>query len=134
MATDLSLPIMIVDDDNLTCELMTRILNQLGFTHVDRSTNGQDAFDRLKAGRYGLVISDWFMQPITGYDLLKMVRADHDLAKTPFIMVTTRTTIENAVAAKAAGMSGFLLKPFTPQAMRAKIQEVVGPISAPASA
>jgi two-component system, chemotaxis family, chemotaxis protein CheY len=76
--------------------------------------------------RYALVISDWNMQPMTGFDLLRQVRADPVLANTPFIMVTAESKTENVIAARKAGVSSYIVKPFNAQTLKAKIEAVFG--------
>jgi two-component system chemotaxis response regulator CheY len=78
----------------------------------------------MKTKRYGLVISDWNMEPMTGYDLLKEVRADASLGKTPFIMVTAESKTENVIAAKKAGVNNYIVKPFNAQTLQSKIEAV----------
>jgi two-component system chemotaxis response regulator CheY len=78
----------------------------------------------MRARHYGLVISDWNMEPMTGYDLLKEVRGDPQLAQTPFIMVTAESKTENVIAAKKAGVSNYIVKPFNAQTLKTKIEAV----------
>jgi two-component system chemotaxis response regulator CheY len=75
----------------------------------------------LRNTHYGLVISDWNMEPVTGYDLLKQVRADAGLKETPFIMVAAESTAENVAAAKAAGVDNYIVKPFNAAVLKSKI-------------
>ena len=74
--------------------------------------------------RYGLVISDWNMEPMTGYELLKQVRADPSLSATPFIMVTAESKTENVIAAKQAGVNNYIVKPFNAETLKSKIEAV----------
>jgi len=78
----------------------------------------------MSAKRYGLVISDWNMEPITGFDLLRRVRANPELENTPFIMVTAESKTENVIAAKKAGVNNYIVKPFNAQTLKAKIEAV----------
>jgi two-component system chemotaxis response regulator CheY len=78
----------------------------------------------MREKRYGLVISDWNMEPMTGYELLKEVRADPGLNKTPFIMVTAESKTENVIAAKKAGVNNYIVKPFNAQTLKTKIEAV----------
>ena len=80
----------------------------------------------MREKRYGLVISDWNMEPMTGYELLKEVRQDPGLARTPFIMVTAESKTENVIAAKKAGVSNYIVKPFNAQTLQSKIEAVFG--------
>jgi len=85
----------------------------------------------MQTRKYGLVISDWNMEPMTGFDLLQQVRSDPQLTATPFIMVTAESKTENVIAAKKAGVSNYIVKPFNAQTLKSKI-EAVFPDEAPA--
>jgi two-component system chemotaxis response regulator CheY len=124
MLTDKSIKILIVDDYKTMLRIIRNVLRQIGLLNVDEANDGAEAFAMLKTGDYGLVISDWNMQPITGLDLLQQVRADDRLAKLPFIMVTAESKVENIVAAKQAGVSNYVVKPFSAETLRSKIDTV----------
>jgi two-component system, chemotaxis family, chemotaxis protein CheY len=124
MAIDHTMPILVVDDYNTMVRIIRNLLKQLGFVNVDDATDGSSALLKLRAKRYGLVISDWNMEPMTGYDLLREVRADPDLVKTPFIMVTAESKTENVIAAKKAGVDNYIVKPFNAQTLQHKIAAV----------
>src|SRR5262245_57817493 len=109
MAVDLSMPVLLVDDYYTVVRIIRNLLQQLGFTDVDDASDGAAAIAKMRTNRYGLVISDWNMAPMTGYDLLKQVRADPSIAKTPFIMVTAESKTENVIAAKRAGHHNYIL-------------------------
>ena len=87
----------------------------------------------MRKRHYGLVISDWNMEPMTGYDLLQEVRSDPGLAQTPFIMVTAESKTENVIAAKKAGVSNYIVKPFNAQTLKSKIDAVFGAKPTPAA-
>ena len=124
MAVDLSMPILIVDDYNTMVRIIRNLLKQLGFENIDDASDGSAALQKLRAKKYGLVISDWNMEPMTGYDLLREVRADPCLGKTPFIMVTAESKTENVIAAKKAGVDNYIVKPFNAQTLQHKIAAV----------
>jgi two-component system chemotaxis response regulator CheY len=124
MAVDLSMPVLIVDDYNTMVRIIRNLLRQLGFEHIDDANDGTAALAKMQQRQYGLVISDWNMEPMTGYDLLQQVRADPALAKTPFIMVTAESKTENVIAAKKAGVSNYIVKPFNAQTLKTKIDSV----------
>ncbi len=124
MTVDLSMPILVVDDYNTMIRIICNLLKQLGYQNIDNANDGATALAKLRAGRYGLVISDWNMEPMSGYDLLKEVRADAKLGKTPFIMITAESKTENVIAAKRAGVSNYIVKPFNAQTLQAKIAAV----------
>ena len=112
MAIDLSMPILVVDDYSTMIRIICNLLKQLGYQNIDNANDGATALAKMRAKRYGLVISDWNMEPMSGYDLLKEVRADAALATTPFIMITAESKTENVIAAKRAGVSNYIVKPF----------------------
>ena len=126
MSVNLAMPILVVDDYNTMVRIIRNLLKQIGFEDIDDASDGAAALVRLRERQYGLVISDWNMEPMTGLELLKEVRGDANLAKTPFIMVTAESKTENVVAAKQAGASQYIVKPFTAETLRAKIASVVG--------
>ena len=124
MAVDLSMPVLVVDDYNTMVRIIRNLLQQLGFTDVDDASDGAAAIAKMRTKRYGLVISDWNMAPMTGYELLRQVRADPAIGKTPFIMVTAESKTENVIAAKRAGVDNYIVKPFNAQTLQHKIEAV----------
>ena len=124
MAVDLSMPILVVDDYNTMIRIIRNLLKQLGFEDIDDASDGSAALTKMRDKRYGLVISDWNMEPMTGYELLKEVRSDPGLSKTPFIMVTAESKTENVIAAKKAGVNNYIVKPFNAQTLKIKIEAV----------
>src|SRR5438045_3578274 len=124
MAIDMSMPVLVVDDYNTMIRIIRNLLKQLGFEDVDDASDGSAALSKLREKRYGLVISDWNMEPMTGYELLKEVRQDPGLSKTPFIMVTAESKTENVIAAKKAGVNNYIVKPFNAQTLKTKIEAV----------
>lgn len=121
MALDFKMPVLVVDDYGTMLRIIRHFLRQLGFADVDGASNGRAALQMMHEKDYGLVISDWNMAPMNGYDLLRAVRADGDLSRTPFIMVTGDGTSEHAAAAARAGVSNYLLKPFNAMTLKTKI-------------
>ena len=126
MALDSNLPILIVDDYRTMLRIIRNLLKQLSFTNVYEASDGSEALARLREKSYGLVISDWNMQPVTGLDLLREVRADAALQHLPFIMITAESKAENVVAAKEAGVNNYIVKPFNAETLKAKIASVLG--------
>lgn len=124
MALDVSMPVLVVDDYKTMIRIIRNLLKQLGFEDVDDAADGTEALEKMRDRKYGLVISDWNMEPMTGYELLKQVRADSGLAKTPFIMVTAESKTENVIAAKKAGVNNYIVKPFNAQTLKGKIEAV----------
>ncbi len=129
MAVDLSMPVLVVDDYNTMIRIIRNLLRQLGFEHIDDATDGNSALTKMRERKYGLVISDWNMEPMTGYDLLQQVRADRDLFNTPFIMITAESKTDNVIAAKKAGVSNYIVKPFNAATLKGKIEAVFEDVS-----
>ncbi|MEM6710768.1 MAG: response regulator [Pseudomonadota bacterium] len=126
MAVDTSIPVLVVDDYKTMVRIIRNLLKQLGFSDIDDAKDGEEALEKMKVRKYGLVISDWNMEPMTGYELLKSVRADGELQRTPFIMVTAESKTENVVAAKKAGVNNYIVKPFNAATLKSKIDAVFG--------
>lgn len=126
MAIDKNMPILIVDDYKTMLRIIKNLLKQLGFENVDEATDGTMAFEKAKEKAYGLIISDWNMEPMSGYELLQKVRADDNLKQLPFIMITAESKTDNVVAAKQAGVSNYIVKPFNAGTLKGKIEAVFG--------
>ena len=124
MSIDPSMPILVVDDYNTMIRIIRNLLKQLGFENVDEASDGTIALERMREKKYGLIISDWNMEPMTGYDLLKEVRANPELKSTPFIMVTAESKTENVIAAKKEGVNNYIVKPFNAATLKTKIDAV----------
>ena len=106
------LELLIVEDRQVMLKIIRRLLVQLGYTHVDEAGNGLQALEKVREKRYDLILSDWNMDGMSGFDLLKILRAQPETETTPFILVTAEAKRENILAARAAGASGYLVKPF----------------------
>jgi len=126
MAVDPSMPILVVDDYQTMVRIIRNLLKQLGFENVDDASDGSIAIEKMRDKRYGLVISDWNMEPMTGYELLQKVRGESPIRDTPFIMVTAESKTENVIAARKAGVNNYIVKPFNAQTLKAKIEQVCG--------
>ncbi len=127
MAVDKNMNILIVDDYTTMLRIIKNLLKQLGFNNVDEATDGTAALEKIKNKSYGLVISDWNMEPMTGIELLKQVRGSNDNYKnTPFIMVTAESKTENVIAAKQAGVNNYIVKPFNAETLKTKMTAVLG--------
>ncbi len=124
MALDPSMPVLVVDDYSTMVRIIRNLLRQLGFGDIDDAPDGAAALAKMHAKRYGLVISDWNMEPMTGFDLLRQVRGDPELENTPFIMVTAESRTENVIAARKAGVNNYIVKPFNAQTLKTKIEAV----------
>ncbi len=126
MNLDKNMKVHIVDDYTTMLRIMRNLLKQLDVTEVEESNNGQDAYDKMVHSTPDLIISDWNMEPMTGLELLRKVRAHDKLKRVPFIMVTAESKTENVVTAKQAGVSNYIVKPFNAETLRAKIASVTG--------
>ena len=126
MSINHSMNVLIVDDYKTMLRIIRNLLKQIEFDNVDEATDGTEALSKLRAGNYGLVISDWNMAPMTGLELLQEVRRDTKLKTLPFIMITAESKAENVVAAKQAGVSNYIVKPFNAETLKGKIEKVLG--------
>ena len=126
MSVDKNMPILIVDDYKTMLRILRNLLKRVGFENVDEAADGGEAFNKMKEKKYGLVISDWNMEPVTGLCLLKQVRSDGNLQGTPFIMLTAESKTENVIAAKEEGVSDYIVKPFNAETLKQKLTAVLG--------
>jgi len=125
MAIDKSTNVLIVDDYKTMLRIIRNLLKQIEFENVEEATDGTTALTKLRSGSFGLIISDWNMEPMTGLQLLQEVRSDPRLRSTPFIMITAESKVENVVAAKAAGVSNYIVKPFNAETLKEKIEKAL---------
>jgi two-component system chemotaxis response regulator CheY len=126
MGMDTSMKVLVVDDFATMRRIVKGVLKQLGFSDIIEAENGSSALDELKKEKVGLIVSDWNMPKMTGLDLLKAVREDDRLKSIPFIMVTAEGQKENVLEAVKAGVSNYIVKPFTPETFNDKLQKVFG--------
>lgn len=126
MAVDKNMQILVVDDYNTMLRILKNLLKQLGFNNVDTAMDGGEALQKLNASKFDFVISDWNMEPMTGIQLLREVRSDDKLKHLPFIMITAESKSENVIAAKEAGVSNYIVKPFNAETLKAKLISVLG--------
>jgi two-component system, chemotaxis family, chemotaxis protein CheY len=122
-----AMPILIVDDYKTMLRIIRNLLNQIGFENIDEAADGGEAFIKASEKDYGLIISDWNMEPMSGYELLQKVRATPKTQATPFIMVTAESKTENVIAAKKAGVNNYIVKPFNAATLKTKLMAVLGP-------
>jgi two-component system chemotaxis response regulator CheY len=106
--------------------IIRNLLGQLNFKNVETASDGEKALPMLRRGGFGLVISDWNMEVMSGLTLLQKVRSDEDIADIPFIMVTAESKTDNVIAAKKAGVSNYIVKPFSAATLKAKLTSVIG--------
>lgn len=124
MAIDTSIKVLVVDDFATMRRIVKGVLKQLGFSSIVEAEDGSGALETLKKEKVGLIVSDWNMPKMTGLDLLKAVRGDDELKGIPFIMVTAEGQKDNVVEAVKAGVSNYIVKPFTPETFSEKLEKV----------
>jgi two-component system, chemotaxis family, chemotaxis protein CheY len=124
MPADPSMKIMVVDDMSTMRRIVKNLLKQLGFANVDEAENGQEALIKLRADKFGFVVSDWNMPVMSGIELLRAIRADEGLKAIPVLMVTAEAQKENIIEAVQAGVSNYVVKPFTAEALQEKIGKI----------
>ncbi len=123
---DKNMPILIVDDYKTMLRIIRNLLKQLGFNNVDEAIDGSSALQKLREKECALIISDWNMEPMSGLQLPKEVRADVTLKELPFIMITAESKSEDVITAKEAGVSNYIVKPFNAAALKGKLTTVLG--------
>jgi two-component system chemotaxis response regulator CheY len=126
MAVDKNMHILVVDDYNTMLRILKNLLKQLGFNNVEDAMDGAQALSKLNASKFDFIISDWNMEPMTGIELLRKVRASDSLKHIPFIMITAESKTENVIAAKEAGVSNYIVKPFNAETLKGKMASVLG--------
>jgi len=104
--------------------IVKNCLIQLGFTNIAEAEDGEAALAKLRTGSFQLIISDWNMPKMMGIDLLRAVRADEKLKAIPFLMVTAEAQKENVIEAAKAGVSNYIVKPFTPDQVQTKLEAI----------
>lgn len=123
---DKNIPVLIVDDFSTMRKIVKNSLKALGFNNVSEAVDGKEALEKLQNGEFKFVISDWNMPNMMGIDLLKAVRSDERLKALPFLMVTAEGKKENILEAAKAGVSNYIVKPFTVDSLQEKIQMILG--------
>lgn len=124
MPADLAMKILVVDDHESMRRIEKQILNDLGYPNVDMADDGATALPMLMAGSYDFVITDWNMPQMEGIDLLKAIRADDRIGKTPVLLVTAESKKERIVEAAQAGVNDYVVKPFNADTLAAKISRI----------
>ena len=121
---DKNMRILIVDDFSTMRRIVKNLLNDLGYTNTTEADDGKTAWPLLQAGNFDFVVTDWNMPGMTGIDLLKAIRGDARIAKTPVLMVTAEAQREQIIEAAQAGVNGYIIKPFTAQTLKEKIDKI----------
>jgi two-component system chemotaxis response regulator CheY len=120
-----SLNFLVVDDYSTMRRIIKGLLQELGYQSVAEADDGKTALPMLRNGNFDVLITDWNMPGMPGLDLLKQVRADEKLKKLPVLMVTAEAKREQIVEAAQAGVSGYVVKPFTAQTLREKLEKML---------
>jgi two-component system, chemotaxis family, chemotaxis protein CheY len=120
-----NIKILVVDDFATMRKVVRNLLKQVGYDDIVEAEDGVMAMKALKSQKIDVIVSDWNMPNMSGLELLKAVRADADLAKTPFLMVTAEALQDNVVAAVKAGVNNYIVKPFTAEVLNEKITEIM---------
>jgi two-component system chemotaxis response regulator CheY len=117
--------ILVVDDFSTMRRFIRGILEQLGYTEVEEADDGDSALEKLRGTRFNLVIADWNMPRMNGLDLVRAIRADEGLKTIPVLMVTAEASKENIIEAVKSGASGYVVKPFSSDVLKEKIEKVL---------
>ena len=121
---DKNIKILVVDDFPTMRRIIRNLLKELEFVNVDEAEDGAIGLEKLKAGNYGFVVSDWNMPNMDGLAMLQAIRADPSMAKLPVLMVTAEAKKENIIAAAQSGANGYVVKPFTAITLEEKITKI----------
>lgn len=122
---DTSIKILIVDDFATMRRILKNILKQLGFKNLVEADDGTTAWEILEGQSIDLIISDWNMPKMTGLELLKKVRSSDNYKGAPFLMVTAEAQKQNVIEAVQAGVSNYVVKPFTAEAISDKLEKIL---------
>ena len=130
MALDQNMKVLVVDDFPTMRRIIKNLLKEIGYENLDEAEDGTSAFNKLKGGGFDFVVSDWNMPNMTGLELLKAVRAEASIKDIPFLMVTAESAKENIVLAVEAGVTNYIVKPFTAAVLREKIDKILEKLAA----
>lgn len=124
MAMKPDMKILVVDDMSTMRRIVKTIFKELGFSNIEEAENGSDALTKLKGDKFDLVVSDWNMPVMPGIELLRSIRADGALKHIPVLMVTAEAQKENLMEAIQAGVSNYVVKPFTAEIIKQKLDKI----------
>ncbi|MCX8031209.1 MAG: chemotaxis response regulator CheY [Thermodesulfovibrionales bacterium] len=122
---DYKMKILVVDDFATMRRIVKNILKQIGFENIEEAEDGEQAFNKLKSGGFKFVVSDWNMPNLDGLGLLKKVRSDPELKNIPVLMVTAEAEKEKVIEAIKAGVSNYIVKPFTAETLKEKMDKIL---------
>lgn len=121
---DLSMKILVVDDMSTMRRIIKNALKQLGYQNIEEAEDGQNALMKLRQDAFDFIVCDWNMPNMNGLELLKAVRQDPALKALPFLMVTAEAKKENVLEAIQSGVSNYIVKPFTAETLKEKIDKI----------
>jgi len=124
MPANTNMKILVVDDFQTMRRIIRNYLRQLGFNNVEEAEDGDVALEKLIETQFDFVITDWNMPKMTGIDLLKKIRAENNFKNIPVLIITAEAEKENVVQAAQAGVNDYIVKPFTPEVLQAKIEKI----------
>ncbi|NGY06898.1 chemotaxis response regulator CheY [Solimonas terrae] len=121
---DKNMKILVVDDFSTMRRIVRNLLGDLGYSNITEADDGKSAWPVLQAGSFDFVVTDWNMPGMTGIDLLRNIRGDARIAKTPVLMVTAEAQREQIIEAAQAGVNGYIIKPFNAATLKEKIDKI----------
>ena len=121
---DRNIKILVVDDAPMIRRILKNLLKEMGFSHIDEAEDGMVALQKLRSQKYDFVITDWNMPNLTGIELVQEIRKDQNLKHIPIMMVTAEAKKENIILALKSGVNNYIVKPFTPENVKAKIEAI----------
>ncbi len=130
--SDFNIKVLVVDDFSTMRRIVKNLLKQLGYINIDEAEDGAQAYEKLKGGNFGFVVSDWNMPNMDGLELVKAVRSNPDLKNLPILMVTAEAEKEKVITAIQAGVNNYIVKPFTGETLKEKMDKIFERINAAA--
>jgi two-component system chemotaxis response regulator CheY len=128
MKVDPDMPVLNVYDYRTMVGILRKLLQQIGYEHVDAAANAEEALEKVRTNKYGLIISDWHVKPAAGYDLLQRIRAEEAAgSRTPFLFVMAEPGNGRKPTVNGADLSSYLVKPFSAANLKQKIESIFGP-------
>ncbi|MDA8388270.1 MAG: chemotaxis response regulator CheY [Nitrospiraceae bacterium] len=124
MALDIKMKVLVVDDFSTMRRIVKNILKQLGFERIEEAEDGMQAYSKLTGGDFQFVVCDWNMPNMDGINLLRKVRSDPALKDMPFLMVTAEAEKHKVIEAIKAGVSNYVVKPFTAEVLKEKMEKI----------
>ena len=121
---DSNMKILVVDDFSTMRRIIKNLLKQIGYVNIDEAEDGADAYSKIENGGYGFIISDWNMPNMDGLELLGKIRSNDELKHLPLLMVTAEAEKEKVISAIQAGVNNYIVKPFTAEILKEKMDKV----------